>query len=365
MKRKEETVVEEVVEEVQESSTAKEEQINEKEVIENTEVSVVNNTLVDKDGFAISENSKIESESEKSPLFIEIDGMRQDYLKSAKLIKYLSYGLMLPIMIGALVALFFLTGDTMEQWLKWTLIGIIAALFVGLIVFKVLTKRHLDKKASNYVSKYYQVTTEYMIQGDEISELVINPKGKVEKEFFINAGIYENLKSVGSRNLVTFKYNEREYNFVDLAASVQGVKKLEPVFVGKVLKYTSKKEFNGKMLGQITGNNKLTKPMDGFAGLEQIYKTSNSIFYSNMHKERNLLTKTITDLFGKFRLNNDLLDVVISVNKNEIVVGLDYNDHVMQLPVEKKFNKQQIDDIQEALFNSISIIEAIADKLEK
>lgn len=365
MKRKEETVVEEVVEEIAEESTTKKEQISEKEVIENTEVSVVNNTLVDKDGFAISENSKVENESEKSPLFIEIDSMRQNYLKSAKLIKYLSYGLMLPIMIGALVALFFLTGETIEDWLKWTLIGIIIALFAGLLVFKILTKRYLDSKASDYVTKYYQTTTAYMIQGEGFSDLVVNPKGKVEKEFFINAGIYENLKSVGSRNLVTFKHNEREFTFVDLAASVQGVKKLEPIFVGKVLKYTSQKEFNGKMLGQIMGTNKLSKPIDGFAGLEQIHKTSNCIFYSNMHKEKNLLTKSVTDLFGKFRLNNDLLDVVISVNKKEIVVGLDYNDPVMQLPVDKKFNKQQIDDIQEALFNSISIIEAIADKLEK
>ena len=56
---------------------------------------------------------------------------------------------------------------------------------------------------------------------------------------------------------------------------------------------------------------------------------------------------------------------VISVNHKEIVVALDYNDPVMQLPVDKKFNKQQIDDIKTALFNSISIIEAIADKLEK
>ena len=364
MKRKEETVVEEVLEEIEETTIEQTEQKEEKEVIEETEVAVVNNTLVDSEGFAVSE-SKIENESEKSPLFVEIDGMRQEYLKRAKLIKYLSYGLMIPILVGALVALFFLTGKTIEDWLKWTLIGIIAGLFVGLIVFKILTKRHLDAKASDYVSKYYKTTTEYMIQGDGFSDLVVNPKGKVEKEFFINSSLYQDLKSVGSRNLVTFKHNDREFTFVDLAASVQGVKKLEPVFVGKVLKYTCTKAINGKMVGQILGTNKLSKPIDGFAGLEQVFKNSNCLFYSNIHKEKNLLTKSITDLFGKYRLGNDLLDVVISVNKNEIVVGLDYNDPVMQLPVDKKFNKQQIDDIQEALFNSISIIEAIADKLEK
>ena len=118
-------------------------------------------------------------------------------------------------------------------------------------------------------------------------------------------------------------------------------------------------------MGQILGNNKLSKPIDGFAGLEQIAKTNNYIFYSDMHKEKNLLTKSVVDLFGKYHLNNDLLDVIVSVKGNEIVVGLDYNDPVMQLPVEKKFNKSQIDDIQAAVFNSISIIEAIAEKLEK
>ena len=192
MKRKEETVVEEVLEEVEETTIEQTEQKEEKEVIEETEVAVVNNTLVDSEGFAVSE-SKIENESEKSPLFVEIDGMRQEYLKRAKLIKYLSYGLMIPILVGALVALFFLTGKTIEDWLKWTLIGIIAGLFVGLIVFKILTKRHLDAKASDYVSKYYKTTTEYMIQGEGFSDLVVNPKGKVEKEFFINSSLYQDL----------------------------------------------------------------------------------------------------------------------------------------------------------------------------
>ena len=40
------------------------------------EVKVTGKKLVDKDGFAISD-SKIESESEKSALFVEVDGQRK------------------------------------------------------------------------------------------------------------------------------------------------------------------------------------------------------------------------------------------------------------------------------------------------
>lgn len=363
MKRKEETVVvEEVLEEV--PTTSKEEEKIEKEEIENTDLQVVDNKIVDKDGFAVSDD-KISDESEKSQLFVEVDSLRQKYLKSTKLMKYLTWGLMLPILAGALVAVFTLNGQTVEDWVKYLVIGLIVALGIGLIVFKVLSKRYLDNKARTYVKSYYSVTTNYIVSGEGFSDVVINPDAKVEKEFFTKANIYQNLKSVGSRNLVTFNHNGRNFSFVDLAAQVQGVKKLEAIFVGKVLKYTLTKEVNGRLLGQILGNNKISKPIDGFAGLEQISKTGNYVFYSNMHKEKNLLTKTVTDLFGRYHLNNDLLDVIISVNHKEIVVALDYNDPVMQLPVDKKFNKQQIDDIKTALFNSISIIEAIADKLEK
>ena len=343
MKRKEETVVVEEVIEKEVPTTSKEEEKIEKEEIENTDFQVVDNKIVDKDGFAVSDD-KISDESEKSQLFVEVDSLRQKYLKSTKLMKYLTWGLMLPILAGALVAVFTLNGQTVEDWVKYLVIGLIVALGIGLIVFKVLSKRYLDNKARTYVKSYYSVTTNYIVSGE---------------------GFSENLKSVGSRNLVTFNHNGRNFSFVDLAAQVQGVKKLEAIFVGKVLKYTLTKEVNGRLLGQILGNNKISKPIDGFAGLEQISKTGNYVFYSNMHKEKNLLTKTVTDLFGRYHLNNDLLDVIISVNHKEIVVALDYNDPVMQLPVDKKFNKQQIDDIKTALFNSISIIEAIADKLEK
>ena len=363
MKRKEETVVEEVLEE-EVTPTTENEQKSEKEEIENTEFKVVNNTVVDAEGFAVSD-SKITDESEKSELFVDIDGMRQEYNKSAKLIKYLSFGIMIPILVGAVCAVFFLSGEGVEDWIKYTVIGVIAALFVGMIVFKFLTKRYLNKKATAYVENYYKKVSTYLFDDAYITDLVVNPKGKVEKEFFLKANIYDELKSVGSRNLVTFKRNDREYSFVDLAASVQGVKRLEPIFVGKVVKAKLNRSVNGRLLGQILGNSKLTKPIDGFRGLEQISKTSNYVFYSNMHKEKNLLTKTITDLFGKYKLNNELLDVVISVNNDEIVVGLNYDDSVMQLPVDKKFNKKSIDDTKAALFNSISIIEAIAEKLEK
>ena len=123
MKRKEETVVvEEVLEEV--PATSKEEKI-EKEEIENTDLQVVDNKIVDKDGFAVSDD-KISDESEKSQLFVEVDSLRQKYLKATKLMRYLTWGLTLPVLAGALVAVFTLNGETVEDWVKYLVLALLS-----------------------------------------------------------------------------------------------------------------------------------------------------------------------------------------------------------------------------------------------
>ena len=169
MKRKEDIVETEVT--VEETPVAAEkEEKNVKEEIENTDLQVVNNKIVDKDGFAVT-GDKITDESEKSELFVKVDTLRQQYLKSARIIKYTSWGIMIPLLAGALAAVFSLNKEGLEDWVKYLVIGILAAVAVGLIVFKILTKRYLDNKASNYVSNYYTVTTQYMFQGDEFSQI--------------------------------------------------------------------------------------------------------------------------------------------------------------------------------------------------
>ena len=349
---------------LKESEITKTSNENCEETVDGMDVKVVNNRLVDKDGFAITEN-QITDESEKSELFVTVDKMREDYLKTAKKSKYVSYGVMIPVLVAMLVLLIFLTQEGTEDWVKGLLIGIVVVVLVGLFVFRFILRKKLDEKVKDYVTNYYKTTISYMFNGEEFSNLAIDPKGKVEKEFFVNARLYNGVQNVGSRNVCKFDHNGRTFTFVEMAASVQGVKKLEPIFVGKVLKYTMKNEVNGRMVGQVLGGNKLSKIIDDHEGLEQVYNSSNSSFYSNMQKEKNLLTKSIHDLFSKYKLGNDLLDVIISVNGKEIVIGLDYNDPVMQLPVEKKFDKKLVDDIQHAVLISISIIEAIAEKLEK
>ena len=364
MKRKEEIVVEKSLEEVE--ATIEEEVKKEELNIDGKEVKVSNNRLVDEEGFAISEK-EVSSPEDVSELSIKIDGEREKYLKSAKTTRAISWAVMLPVLVCAIVAVFFVNDESIadKDWAKWLIIGAIVVCLGGSVAYSMISKRLLNNKAKNYVNFYYDLTTKYMLNVEGYTDVTINPKGHVDKEFFKNARAYKNVVNVRSRNLCTFTTNGRKYEFADLAAQVQGVKRLEPIFVGKVLRYKTEKEFNGRVLAQILSGNKLTQAVNDIEGLEIVSHTPHYAIYSDMHKEKNLMTKVVTDLFGKYKLGNDLLDVIISVNKGDIIVCLDYNDPVMQLPIEKKFDKKLIDDIQHSLFNSVSIIEAIAEKLEK
>lgn len=356
LKRKEE--VKDVVEETSEENVKKEEV----EKIDNTNLKVVNSKIVDEEGFAVSD-SEITDESEKTDLFVEVDGYRQKYIKAAKFSRYFNTGLMIVLLVLVILTWIFMS-QIAQPWNIVLLVVAILAM-VGLLVYNYLSKRHLNNKAAEYVSKYYEVTTKYMLNGEDFSLVTINPKGKVEQDFFVESRLYNGIKSTGSRNVASFNYKDHEMIFVDLAAQIQGTKRLEPIFVGKVLKFKTNIELPGRLIIQIKGNSKLTKPIDDIEGLEKVLDGSNYVAYSNLNKANKFLTKSITDLFSKYRLNNDLLDVIISVYSNAILIGLDYNDHVMQLPVDKKFSKKLVDNIKEALLNSIDIVENLYSKIKE
>lgn len=363
MKRREDVLVEqEIVEEAPQKEKIEPTEEGEKVVsTDNESFKVVNNKMVDEEGFAVSDSS-IETNEELSPLFVEVDRIRENYVKSVKKFKYINWAVMFAILVGIIVTFIFI--NSASQTMQIVLIVLIVVLLAGVLVYNYLVKRYLRGKGAHYVSKYYELTTRDMMSGPDFSDVTINPKGKVEKGFFSAARFYQHIQGVGSRNLCTFNYKGHAYDFVDLAAQIQGVKKLEPIFIGKVLKHTLEKPVNGRILIQIKGNSKLTKPVNDIEGLEEIEKTNNYVVYSNMKKVNKFVTKTITDAFGRYKINNDLLDVIISVNEKTIAIGLDLNDHVMELPTDRQYKKALTDDIKAALLNSLDIAENMIKAVE-
>lgn len=355
LKRKEEKIIEEV------ETVEKEKEIN----LEDEKLKVAKNKLVDEEGFAISD-TKIDNPEEATELFATIEGYRQKYLKAANLTKYLSMGLMLFSLVAVVLVWVFIS-KLKSPW-NYVLLAF-AILFVVLIfVYNIFKKRKLNKLAGEYVSNYYQTTIKYLFDDNEkFSMITINPKGKVNNEFFTDAKLYNGIVSCGSRNVTSFNYEEKEFVYAELAAEIQGVKKLEPTFVGKVLKVKTNIELHGRCIIQILGDSKLTMPINAIEGLEEkhIKDHDNIKVYSSLSKKEGFVfNQALINKMIEYKLDKNLFDVAISIYDNYILIGLDYNDSVMQLPVDKKFDMELIDDIKASVLNSIEICRLIEEGLK-
>lgn len=353
-------------EEIENVEIKEEPKVEEEKVvnIDNENIKVSKNKLVDEEGFAISD-TKVENPEEVTDLFVEIEKYRQKYLKAATFSKYISIGIMLFAIV--LVVVFWIFMNKLPNIWRYVLLGVAIALVIGILGYNIFKKKRLNNLASEYVQNYYQATIKYLFDDQEKFSLVtVNPKGKLANDFFTEAKLYDGIVSCGSRNVTSFIYNNQEFVYAELAAEIQGVKKLEPTFVGKVLKVRTNIELHGRTIIQINGKSKLTVPINSIAGLEEIkIKDHDNIkVYSSLSKKESFVfNKKLVDKLISYKLDDNLFDVVISIYNENILIGLDYNDSVMQLPVDKKFDMKLIDEIKEAVLNSIEICRLIEEGL--
>ena len=77
--------------------------------------------------------------------------------------------------------------------------------------------------------------------------------------------------------------------------------------------------------------------------------------------------KTIINKIESFKYDNSLLDVVISISKDYIFIGLDYNDDIMSnaSSLDKGINYDIIERLKEENLKAVEIISELQEKLEK
>ena len=328
--------------------------------------------LTDSEGFAISSDDKI-TISEDSPDYAkDIEKARIEYNKERRVFKYISY-VILGFSVLAIIILFVFAAPIKDYGI-WICLGSVVFLLVLIYLYNSLSKKHLIKKATEYIKVYYNLTNEQIFDDKEhFSDISVDTNGIVDKEIIATSRIYKNVENIGARNLITFRYNNIESNKVldftlsDVGLQRRGKKRMQSVFVGKIYFIKHNLQLPGRALLQCKSESDLVYKINDVDDLESILESNKTILFSNLNKIKSIFTASIINKIESFKYDNSLLDVVISISKDYIFIGLDYNDDIMSnaSSLDKGINYDIIERLKEENLKAVEIISELQEKLEK
>ena len=218
------------------------------------------------------------------------------------------------------------------------IVGIVI-LILGIVAYFIVGKKmskDLTSKAYEYIGKLFNDEADYLFRGNGIIDITVDGKGDVPTEVFTDAHFYQNIKSVRSRNVVHGTFNGSTILIADLAGNVIVKNKTSPMFLGKLYEYKCKYSKPGSyVLYQLKGG-ELSRPLDNVQDLELKEETKKYVVYSNDNEYKKILTDKVLRTLNKFKVDGKLIDVILSIRDGRVVLGIDYADDYMNIPVDSE-----------------------------
>ena len=206
-----------------------------------------------------------------------------------------------------------------------------------IIAYYIIAKKFNNKKMNVYLKRYYGDINSYVFGQKCFNDVHGDIEGKIENNEFNSSLLYKNVSTIGSRNVVNFKVDNIECKMCDCAAQMTTLKKLEPLFIGKYLIAPNTYTGDQQIVIYLTGNSRALPP-NNVDHLTKAVNTRKMIIYTENKKYESILNSKVRQLISEIITNNVLVDVSISITKGKTYFCLGYDDCLMVLPLQEKFN---------------------------
>ncbi|MCQ2794879.1 MAG: hypothetical protein MJ214_01550 [Bacilli bacterium] len=237
--------------------------------------------------------------------------------------------------IGLLIFAFAYLMQQDAQALKVTGYCMIGVSILIIVVYYLIAKKFNNKKMNIYLKRYYGDINAYIFK--DFKDVHGDINGKIENNEFNNSLLYKNVSTIGSRNIVNFKVNNLDCKMCDCAAQMSTIKKLEPLFIGKYLIAPNTYDGDQQIVIYLTGNSRALPP-NNVDHLTKVVNTRKMIIYTENKKYESVVNAKARQAISELVTNNVLVDVSISITKGKTYFCLGYDDCLMVLPLQEKFN---------------------------
>lgn len=261
---------------------------------------------------------------------------------SYKKIRRISNIIMFTMMAIILVLLFVFGNNP-------TFIGVAIALvvvyLVGLFVSQKKIKEKLNVESTKVVNDYFTNLDSYITRDTLFSDVKFNYEIKLPEDTFKNLRLFKDIYYVGGRDYIEGKFNGISFVAGDNIIKTHGTKEDGSkqdyiVFLGKLFSFDKSLTSEGRAIIYLKGKSlNLPTDIDNLNVVEGILDDK-FVVYSNFDVS-NILNEIKEDL-EKYSVNDQLLDMFISITEEKIGFAFSYADSVMSVPLLDPVNKEDL-----------------------
>ena len=220
-------------------------------------------------------------------------------------------------------------------------IGVAVFAIALIILYSFFQKKTGKKMVEEYFNAYYGAVNAYSFQGLQISEIQGDVNSKVAREEFAEMGVYPGLAQIGSRENITFSYEGMDVALADLAAQKDDGKGLRTIFVGKFLRTHNNINVDEDGIVIYFKGGARALPPEGVKGKNVIENNKRYVIYGPS-ANKGALTPAVRALLKEIRTDDLLVDVCIAIKSGKTYWALGYEDTLMVLPSDKRFDPRYI-----------------------
>lgn len=270
----------------------------------------------------------------KDPLLKSIDDARLVFYKYYKITNIIKW-IVTFFILGSIIAAYFILSN-IENGITWILVTTAVALAL-LAVYTILMNQLKKKRMDIYFTEFYNNSTKFVFDESHYSDVVNDPKEKIDSLDFIASNIYKDIISVPSRNVIRFTFNNSQMMICDCAGQVKTKKRIAPVFVGKMLISPNDYSDDNGIIIYYTCKKELALPPTNLDGVQKVFEDKKIQIFTNNDKYAKTLSKAVRDSMNKISMDDVLIDMTISIQKGKTFVAMGYDDSLMIIPFENQF----------------------------
>lgn len=294
---------------------------------------------------------KVESEVYNNPISIESEDAMFDLINSnqTKFFAYFNKAkkvssiLMVVFMVIILTMMFVGNGNGLNIGIALVLVVVY---FVIISTYSKKTKSIINKDSLNVLDEYFINIDSYVTSNEAFEDVKFNREYKLDENIFSSLGICKDIVSVVGRDLIKGKVCGNDFVAGDNCIKTRekkedGTEQDYIVFLGKLFVINVENLVSdGRAIIYLKGKG-ANGPTD-ISDLTKVDLLGEKFDVYSSCDLSNVLTDNVKSLLSTYEVNDNLVDMFISIDNKRIAFGFSYNDGVMVVPLTDPLNKEAL-----------------------
>lgn len=270
-----------------------------------------------------------------------VESARQTLKKKHKTNKLMSN--IVTLVVVALVVLAFILMSSENDVYKYIGYGVAGATLVAMVVYYFLNRNRFPNATRDYINFINVQFNGFVYEDNSFEQLSMEPHDKLDTGELSADRLYKDILRIGSRNLTRGTFLKTPFMVADVAAYLKlDKKKEEPCFVGKYITLENVLSFEGRIIINIKGKDKLDLPSD-IDDLEMVFEEGEIVIYASQGLDyKDILGDKFVSKIKKFVVERHLLNLNVVIWGGHTAIYMSYSDELMMIPFENEFDDAPI-----------------------